>query len=201
MVMKRIPILLIVIRLLLGCVILFWALTNATQTKFLMLALLYVGILSDIFDGIIARKLNISTDNLRFFDTLVDLLFYLAIVFYLISNHSKLVFENLPFVAAILALESFMYLTSFVRFRKFPSPHAILSKFWGLYLIVEFTLLILDVGGSHFRIALFFGFVAHLDRVLIYLLLPSWQHDIPSAWHANELRHGRPIHRRKIFNG
>ncbi len=94
-----------------------------------------------------------------------------------------------------------MYLVSLARFGKLPSPHAILSKFWGIYLVVEFSLLILGVNGSHFMFALYIGIFVHLDRVLIYILLREWDHDIPSSYHALLIRNGKSIHRNKLFNG
>jgi CDP-diacylglycerol--glycerol-3-phosphate 3-phosphatidyltransferase len=110
------------------------------------------------------------------------------------SNHHVL-------LIAILALEVSMYIISLLRFKKLPSPHAILSKFWGIYLVIEFTLLILGVTGSHFQIALYFGLVAHIDRILIYSFIRTWDHDIPSSYQAFLLRQGKPIQRWKLFNG
>jgi phosphatidylglycerophosphate synthase len=162
---------------------------------------MYAGIISDVFDGIIARKLNLSTQNLRLFDTGVDLFFYMALLVYINSLHPQIIPDNFAFVLIILSLEGVMYAISLLRFQKFPSPHAILSKFWGIYLVIEFTLLLLGISGIHFRIALLFGLVAHIDRVLIYALLPRWEHDIPSAYHALLLRQGKTIRRRKLFNG
>lgn len=166
-----------------------------------MIALLYVGILSDIFDGIIARKLNISTQRLRLLDTVVDLVFYISLLLYIMQRSPSIWSNNRVLIIAILALEGAMYIISLFRFNKFPSPHAILSKFWGIYLVIEFTLLLLGVPGSHFQIALYFGLGTHIDRVLIYSLIRTWDHDIPSSYHAFLLRQGKPIERRKLFNG
>jgi len=197
---KSIPYLLIFVRLLFASIILALAL-RSYDTPGLILFLMYAGILSDIFDGIIARRLNVSTQNLRLLDTFVDLLFYISLFTYINSLHSQLWSENTWLIISILSLEGMMYAICFLRFRKLPSPHAILSKFWGIYLVVEFTLLLLGVSGIHFSIALIFGLVAHVDRVIIYSLLPNWDHDIPSAHHALLLRQGKPIRRRQLFNG
>jgi CDP-diacylglycerol--glycerol-3-phosphate 3-phosphatidyltransferase len=162
---------------------------------------MYAGIIGDIFDGIIARKLNLSTERFRLLDTIFDLLFYLSLLFFIISTNRLPIIDNIQFILCILTLESLMYLVSWIRFGKFPSPHAIMSKFWGLYLIIEFTLLIIGVQGNHFTIALFIGIIVHLDRLLIYILLKQWDHDIPSSYHALLLRQGKAIKRQKLFNG
>lgn len=162
---------------------------------------MYLGILADVFDGIIARKLNISTENFRLLDTIFDLLFYLSILIFILSINRQAITDNLQLILIILTLEGFMYFISLARFGKLPSPHAIMSKFWGIYIVIEFTLLILGVKGNHFTIALFFGLMVHTDRLLIYCLLRSWDHDIPSAYHTLLLRQGKPIKRNKMFNG
>ncbi len=171
------------------------------NSKWVVLVLLYAGVLADVFDGIIARRLNISTENFRLLDTLFDLLFYLAVFLFIFSTNSQEIERNVSLILGVLSLEFLMYALSLFRFNKLPSPHAILSKFWGLYLVVEFTLLILGIGGNHFTIALAIGMFIHFDRILIYALLKKWDHDIPSSYHALLLRNGKPIKRSKLFNG
>lgn len=163
--------------------------------------MLYLGVIADVLDGIIARKLNISTENFRLLDTLFDLLFYLSVFLFIFSTNSQEIESNAFLILGVLSLELLMYAICLFRFNKLPSPHAILSKFWGLYLVVEFTLLILGVRGNHFAIALAIGLFVHVDRILIYVLLKKWDHDIPSSYHALLLRKGKQIKRRKLFNG
>lgn len=198
---KNIPIALIFCRVLFSLLIIVLAQYSFYSSPYIVIVLMYAGILSDIFDGIIARNLNISTASLRRADTLTDLAFYSALVYYISKYNPAPLVQNNPLIFIILFLEFLMYATCLARFRKLPSPHALLSKFWGLYLIVEFTLLLLGVNGSHFTIALITGIVVHTDRLLIYLLLPSWAHDIPSCWHAVLTRQGQVIKRHKLFNG
>ena len=64
--------------------------------------------------------------------------------------------------------------------------------------MVGFSLLIIGISGYHFKIALVFGLIAHIDRVLIYILLRQWDHDIPSSYHAYMLRQGKQILRNKL---
>jgi CDP-diacylglycerol--glycerol-3-phosphate 3-phosphatidyltransferase len=162
---------------------------------------MYIGIMSDVFDGIVARKLKISTDKLRVQDTIIDLFFYVSILYFLILSEPQLFRENKFILISILCLECLMYCLSLVRFKKIPSPHAIMSKFWGIYIVIEFTLILQEINGTHFAIALYIGLIVHLDRVLIYLLLKKWEHDIPSSYHAYLLRKGLKIRKMELFNG
>lgn len=197
----NIPNVLLFSRLFFAIIIVNIALFPRTNSKIIVLFLMYTGIMADIFDGIIARRLNVSTEIFRLLDTVFDLLFYFSILFFITSINLKQISDNLLLICTIIILESSMYFISLARFRKLPSPHAFLSKFWGLYLIIEFTLLIIGVAGTHFKFALLAGIIVHVDRVLIYIFLRHWDHDIPSCYHAFQLRKGKAIKRNRIFNG
>jgi|SRR5688572_6959235 len=173
----------------------------ATRSTGLVIVLMYAGIISDILDGIIARKLETSGRVFRIMDTVVDLVFYLSIVFFISRTNWPALWENYLLVYVIFTLEFLMYTVSLIRFRQLPSPHALLSKLWGLVLVFEFTLLLLGVQGIHFQVALMFGVVVHVDRLLIYCLLRTWDHDIPSVYHAYLVSQGKHIRRWKLFNG
>jgi CDP-diacylglycerol---glycerol-3-phosphate 3-phosphatidyltransferase len=198
---KYIPEILLYSRLLLAIVIIVCIFINPPNSRIIVLVLMYTGIITDIFDGIIARNLNRYYRNFRVLDTLFDLLFYLSVFGFIIVRNPQDFLQNSYLICGILSLELLMYMVSILRFGKLPSPHALLSKFWGLYLVTEFSLLILGIKGSHFTIALAIGIFVHFDRLLIYLLLRKWEHDIPSSWHALRLRQGKPIRRMGLFNG
>ncbi len=198
---NRIPKILLYSRLFFAFIILFIAFKPCLNSHIWVLILLYVGIISDVFDGIIARKLNISTEGFRLLDTIFDLFFYLSVLFYIYLNNQIAILSTYKLIFCILGLELGMYVISYLRFRKLPSPHAILSKFWGIYIVIEFTLLILKIDGRHFTIALLIGILVHIDRILIYIFLRKWDHDIPSCYHAYLIRTGREIKRNKLFNG
>lgn len=51
----------------------------------------------------------------------------------------------------------------------------------------------LSTGRILFTWLLFLGFVSHLDVILIVLFLPKWQHDVPSSYHAWQIRKGKDI--------
>lgn len=198
---KHIPTILLYSRLAFFFILVGLIVFEPANSDRLVLILLYLGIFTDIFDGIIARKLNLSNERFRMLDTVFDLLFYLSVLYYIFSTQYLIIMNNQYLIAIILALEASMYFISLARFRKLPSPHAIMSKFWGLYIVIEFTLILLGIKGNHFTLALYAGIAAHTDRVLIYILLPHWDLDIPSSYHALLIRQGKPIKKNKLFNG
>ena len=76
----KIPITLIYSRLIIGFLIILLGILQAGYHKEIIVALLTVGLLTDIFDGIIARKMRVSTQKLRRLDSSVDQVFFISVV-------------------------------------------------------------------------------------------------------------------------
>ena len=68
----QIPKLLIFARLIIGLTLIVLSSLNIGHYKMIAIALLTIGLLTDIFDGIIARLLSISTQKLRRLDSTID---------------------------------------------------------------------------------------------------------------------------------
>lgn len=198
----NIPQLLILFRFLLAPIILGLAYYTGKEATTTIVILMYLGLLSDILDGIIARKQNVSTATLRRLDSQSDMLFLLSIGISSWIIYPELISNHIWEIRFILALEVLCYIVSIVKFKKESSSHAFLSKMWGLSLLAAFTAMIgFKYAGIPFYIALILGFIAHIDRLLITLILPRWTHDVPSAYHAYLIRKGMKIKRNPYFNG
>ncbi|MET0570416.1 MAG: CDP-alcohol phosphatidyltransferase family protein [Pedobacter agri] len=198
----NLPQFLILFRLILAPVIILLAYFMEEKASILIVILMFAGLFSDIFDGIIARKLNLSTEKLRRQDSQTDLIFWLSMGFATWMIRRDILSDKLLFIFILIGMEALCYLISFIKFKKETCTHAMLSKFWGITLIIAFTsLLSFNHAGFPFYLTLLIGFLAHIDVILIIFLLPNWQHDIPSFYHALEIRRGKPIKRHKLFNG
>ncbi|MES2589618.1 MAG: CDP-alcohol phosphatidyltransferase family protein [Bacteroidota bacterium] len=171
------------------------------SSKMTILVLMYLGLISDILDGIIARKQNTATEKLRRLDSQTDMVFWLSIGFATWFLFPELINGNHISIKIILAMEVLVYLISFVKFKKETCTHAFLSKIWGITLLIAFTSLIgFNHAGIPFLLAIIMGIISHLDRILITLILPTWTHDIPSAYHAYLYRKGKVFKKNKYFN-
>lgn len=164
--------------------------------------LMYLGLFSDIFDGIIARKQNISTEKLRRWDSQVDLVFWIAIALATWIISPSLIKTNRIGLLAIIVMEILCYLISFLKFGKETCTHAFLSKMWGITLLISFTCLIgFNYAGLPFKTSVILGIISQMDVILIILILPKWTHDIPSSYHAYLIRKNIPFKKNKLFNG
>lgn len=163
---------------------------------------MYLGLLTDIFDGIIARRQHISNEKLRRLDSQTDMIFWLSIGIAAWLLRKDLLREHTIGVWTIIGMEILCYTVSIVKFKKETCTHSYLSKFWGISLLVAFTALIgFNTAGVYYYVCVILGFIAHLDVILIMLILPKWTHDIPSAFHAYKIRQGKEIKRNKYFHG
>lgn len=200
--MKKVPLLLILIRLLLGFIMILIASTNFVHVRMILVSLMIFGLLTDIFDGIIARRVGVSSEKLRRMDSQTDLVFWLCVAWCSWILNPEIIIENAYSIAVIFIMEALTYVFSFMKFRKETCTHALLSKLWGITLLLAFVSMIgFGHAGIPFFLAVFFGIVGHIDVYLIIYFLPKWTHDVPSSYHAYLIRRGESIKRHKWFNG
>lgn len=196
-----VPYLLILFRLLLAPVILGLGFYWGSETRFLILILMYLGLISDIFDGIIARKQGISTEKMRRMDSQTDLVFWIAVAISCYLIYPEAIQDKIYGVVLLIAMEVVCYVTSFIKFGKETCTHAFVSKMWGLTLLSAFTsLLAFGYGGWSLNVTIIVGLISHLDVLLIILLLPKWTHDVPSFYHAYLIRKGLSFKKSKYLN-
>ncbi|KUJ63310.1 CDP-alcohol phosphatidyltransferase [Flavobacteriaceae bacterium CRH] len=200
--MKKVPLLLIGIRLLLGFVMILIANSNFVNVRILLVLLMIFGLLTDIFDGIIARKVGVSSEKLRRMDSQVDLVFWICVGWCAWLLNPEIIIEHKYAIISIFVMEGLTYVFSFLKFKKETCTHALLSKLWGITLLVAFVSMIgFGHAGIPFFLAVFFGIIGHIDVYLIIYFLPKWTHDVPSSYHAYLIREGKSIKRHKLFNG
>jgi len=199
--MKTIPYILIAIRFILAPIILSLAYFKGEESRFLILLLMYFGLLTDIFDGIIARKVGVSSEKLRRLDSQIDLIFWLSLGFASYFLNPELIKNEWKGILLIFIMEALCYIISIWKFGKETCTHAFLSKMWGLSLLVALTYLIgFQQTGWAFYLTIGLGLVSHIDVILIILLLPKWEYDVPSSYHAWKIRNGKQRKKTIFFN-
>jgi CDP-diacylglycerol--glycerol-3-phosphate 3-phosphatidyltransferase len=200
--MKSMPLLLIYLRLVFAFVIVALSLFKPAGISAYIITLIVLGLISDVFDGIIARKLNVSTEKLRRMDSGIDQIFWLCIVAASFIMHPKFYMNNWLQIVVLIAAEGLCYLISFIKFRKEVATHAIASKIWTLVLFAT-LIQIIAIGKSVvlFQFCFYLGMVTRLEIIIILLLIKQWTNDIPTVYHAYLIRNNKPIKRHRLFNG
>lgn len=198
----KIPAALIIMRLFLGLVIVVLSLTSIPHYKTIAVTLLSIGLLSDVFDGIVARRLQISTQRLRRLDSTVDQVFFIAVAAATFIRCPWFFREHALMLSVLVGVEVLSYLISFLRFRKEIATHSIGAKIWTLFLFATLVQVIVQCASTLiFQICFWLGLATRFEIIAIIFTLKDWTNDVPSLFHAVKLRKGQPIKRNKMFNG
>ena len=180
--MKRhIPLALTTLRLLLGPIALACALANVPRIAYL--PILATGTLSDIFDGILARRFGVSTSALRRYDSATDAIYYLFVLGAVWILCKPAIAGNIPAIALLIGSEAAVMLISFIRFRKYPATHSYLAKFYGLCLLAALIALLVFSTGNWTIIALtMVALTANIEIIAIHFLMNTPPVDVRSIF-------------------
>ena len=153
--------------------------------------LLVIGFLSDVFDGVVARRMGTATPILRRLDSTVDTVFYLGVAAAAWMLHRAEIRPLLPLVILVIGTELATNALCWLRFRREASYHAWSARFFGLALFA--ALLALFAAGSPALLfpAIVVGLLSHLENAAITLVLPEWRYDVRSLFVAWQIRQGR----------
>lgn len=187
--MRTFPKILMIFRLLLAPLSIILSYHYGEACVPMLVLILCLGLTSDILDGIIARKYQVATENLRRMDSFIDIIFWLSLAISTGIVRPGIIEANLKFIVGLVILEGISALISFLRFRKEASTHAYSSKFWGITLFLALiSILGFNYGGFFLYLTIFVGYISYVDILLILVLLPHWMHDVPSFIHAYLIR-------------
>jgi phosphatidylglycerophosphate synthase len=173
-------------RLALAPVILALGLTRGSSAA--VAVLLVAGFLSDVFDGVVARRTGTATPILRRLDSMVDTVFYLAVAAAAWLMHRDAIRPLLPLIALVIATEVATNALCLLRFRREASYHSWSAKVFGLALFI--AVLPLFAAGTPTMIgpAIVIGLLSHAENAAITLVLPEWRYDVRSLRAAWKIR-------------
>lgn len=199
---NKIPIALIYSRLVIGLTIILLSILRINHYEWVAIILLTIGLLTDIFDGIIARQLHISTITLRRLDSTIDQIFFICFAIATYMQCPDFFKANILNLLMLLGLEGLTYVVCFLRFKKEIATHSIGAKIWTLFLFATLVQIIAQCQSVVlFNIFFWLGVVTRVEIMGIVLVLKNWTNDVPSIYHAIQLRQGKTIKRHKMFNG
>src|SRR5215470_13238734 len=177
--MNRIPAGLIVFRA--CCAPALVLLERAGASGRLLAGVVFLAFLSDVFDGIVARRLGVATEGLRRADSVVDAFFYLAALVALILRAPQVVLAGLPGIVVLVLLEATRLLVERRKFGRMAAYHMWSAKVWGIALWLGFSeAFVTGRAGPFFWSAIVIGVLADLEGLAASCILSSWQHDVPS---------------------
>jgi phosphatidylglycerophosphate synthase len=142
-------------------------------------------LLSDVFDGVLARRTGAATPELRFADTVADTVFYVAAAAALAVAVPG-AFDDLwlPLVA-LVTIHVSRATFELTKYGRIASYHMWSSKALGLLLAAALTYeFITGLPNLLLSWALWLGIANELEGFATSAILPRWQSDVPSLVHA-----------------
>lgn len=184
--LEKLPAALVALRFGLALLLMIDSLDHQTSLGFVVAY--GVAIASDILDGIVARRLGVSTPALRQADSWADRALFLAVAVSVWRVFPQVIVDFKTPLLITLGAQLTLFTISLVKFKKLPSFHTYTAKIWGLTLLVA-TIGLFGFGLDNLLwLAIFMGIVNSLEESLMTLILPIWQCDILSVFHALSLR-------------
>jgi CDP-diacylglycerol--glycerol-3-phosphate 3-phosphatidyltransferase len=144
-------------------------------------------LLSDIFDGVLARRWGCDTAGVRRFDTLADTVFYACVAVAIWLAQPEIWRRNGLMLAVLLGLELARLVFDMGKFGIAASYHSYLAKAWGLVMaIAVIGIFALGWPNPLIAVALGLGIACNLEGLAMSAVLPVWRKDVKglaAAWH------------------
>lgn len=162
-------------------------------------------LVSDIFDGVLARRWKCDTAAVRLFDSMADTVFYLCVAVAVWIGQPQVLRANAGLLGAVLGLEAMRFSFDFAKFGKPASYHSYLAKAWGLVMAAAVVTVLASHGsataGRMLSLALMLGIASNMEGLAMSALLPVWCRDVKTLGAARLLRSqlGTRRHARRNF--
>jgi|SRR5215831_2724983 len=178
---KHLPFALTTLRLALGPAALLCSIGGVLRLVYL--PILVAGTLSDIFDGILARRFGVATAGLRRYDSITDAVYYLFILATIWKLRQATIAASWLAISLMLFSEAAVIAVSYIRFRKYPATHSYLAKFYGLCLLAALiAVLSFDASGWTIAALAAVALLTNAEILAIHFLVDAPPVDVRSIF-------------------
>ena len=185
--LRYVPVALTTLRLLLSPLVLLNAFT--ARWRIVFLGCLIIAFVSDIYDGILARRLGVATPSLRRFDSITDIIFYGSAICCVWITHPAVIRAHAVALTVLLVFELAGDTIGLLKFGRWPAVHSYTAKVWGIFLFAALCQLLWNGSiGLTFDLTLIIGVATYCDWIAILLLRRTSAVDVPSSLHAMKWR-------------
>ena len=155
----------------------------------LYVGFLLTGIVSDIFDGVLARRWGTSTPALRRLDSNVDTVFYGLAGITVVMLHAAYLSAWRGGLMAMFAFMIAQNVVNGVRYGRQPAYHMWSGKLWSIVLVIALIGLFLNQPCAWVIDGLIaLGIYNSIEGMVASLVLARPMTDIPTMFHAILLR-------------
>lgn len=184
---RHIPWVMAAVRAVLGPVLI--AGTACSWNGVTLAGIVVAALVSDIYDGVLARRWHCDTAGVRLFDSMADTVFYLCTAVALWIGQPQLWRSYGSLLVALMTLEAVRFAFDFAKFGKPASYHSYLAKAWGLVMAIAVVGVFgLDRSNVLVPAALVLGILCNLEGLAMSWVMPVWRKDIKTLRAAWRLR-------------
>jgi len=149
--------------------------------------LIPLALLSDIYDGILARRMGVATELLRRADGWADLIFVLSYLFFALIFRQDLLAPYMPWVIGLGIYKIISTAHDFYRYGRGSAFHFWSSKLWAIpFYGLLFELIIRHDSLWMFWPTFIMGVVAITENFIAVELVPEWMLDQPHIFAARK---------------
>jgi len=179
----RLPAILVSFRAALGLGLV--AFNFAIHNNLIFAGAIAAAMLSDVYDGVLARRWQVDTEDLRRWDTRADTLFYLCVFIVAVMRYPAAFQDRWLIIAALITAEVIQHVFAALKYGRHASYHSIMSKIWGLMMAAAMIALLgFGVNNWWMDMTIIWGICCNVQGLLMTLLLPTLHRDVPTLFHA-----------------
>ncbi len=150
----------------------------------LFFILLGMMLLSDLFDGMIARMQGHTTERGARLDSYGDILTYLSTPLAVWWLWPDIVKEELTYIIAAIIIYILPAIFSFLKFGKLASYHTWITKISAVLMSAGIVMLLGFDNHLLFHAAIYVLVIATLENIAITFIIQKPKSDIYTIWHA-----------------
>lgn len=155
----------------------------------LLVSCIGLALLSDIFDGGLARRWHVDTETLRRWDTRADTFFYICVLLVAMLRYPAAFERRWILLASLAIAEAAQHIFAAIKYGRHASYHSVLSKIWGLMMATAMCALLgFGLDNWFLDLTLAWGVLCNLQGLAMSLMLPTWHKDVPTLFHAARIR-------------
>lgn len=183
----RIPEMLIFFRIALGPSMICMALVSRHGLP--VAVCIALAMISDVLDGMFAKRWHVDTEDHYRWDSRADLFFYGCVFIVALLWHPAAFAQRWILLAALLVAELAHHVAAAMKYGRTASYHSMLSKIWGFMMAAAMGAL-LGFGLDNWILDATFawGILCNLHGLAMTLMLPTWHENVLTLFHAARLR-------------
>src|SRR5260221_6539628 len=147
-----------------------------------------ISLLTDLMDGLLARRLNLTTEIGARLDSWADFMTYLALPFCGWWLRPEVIKEERVWLTLGIGCYLAATIIGFLRFRRLTSYHTWGAKTAAVLVGAAVFVFFADGPGWVFRVVMPLVVLTNLEEIAITFTLPGPPANVPSLWHALKIR-------------